>query len=265
MDELLLEAKDGPLLILTLNDADRGNPLSAALADRLHRALVDAAADDDVRAVILTGAGRHFSSGADLEALKRLGSDGSDAQNRIDSERLERLFAELLGHPKLTLAAVHGAAVAGGCGLATACDLVVAERGARFGYPEVKIGFIAALVSTFLTRRVAGHVARRLLIDPEILNGERAVEVGLADELAEDGAALDRTRELALRVLRGASPSALAETKALLNETVGLGWREALSVAAAANTRQRRHADCRRGIQTFLESKSTPDWLDEQD
>ena len=263
MSELLLETRDGPLLILTLDDADRGNPLSAPLVVALQKSLADAAADDGVRAVILTGAGKHFSSGADLEALQRLVSEGSDAENRLDSEHLEGLFAELLGHPKLTVAAVHGAAMAGGCGLATTCDVVVAERGARFAYPEVKIGFIAALVSTFLTRRVAGHVARRLLIDPEILSGEKAVAIGLADELVEDGTALDRAQELALGVLRKASPAALTHTKALLNDTVGLGWREALSVASAANVRQRRHADCRRGVQTFLKNKTTPDWLDD--
>ncbi len=265
MNNLLLENRDGPLQILTLNDPDRANPLSGQLVEGLNTALAASARDDGVRAVILTGAGRHFSAGADLEALQRLGSEGSDAENRIDLERLERLFAELLGHPKLTVAAVHGAAVAGGCGLATACDVVVAERGARFAYTEVKIGFVAAIVSTFLTRRVAGHVARRLLLDPELLSGERALELGLADELVDNDAALDRARELALGVVRKSSPEALAQTKALLNETVGLGWREALSVASAVNVRQRRHADCRRGVLTFLETKSTPDWLDEQD
>lgn len=253
------------MLILTLDDAERGNPLSAPLVDGLHGALAAAAADDGVRGVILSGAGRHFSSGADLEALQRMASEASDEENRVDAGRLERLFTELLGHPKLTVAAVHGAAVAGGCGLATACDFVVAERGARFAYPEVKIGFIAALVSTFLTRRVAGHVARRLLLDPEMLTAERAVELGLADLLVDDGEALDRSRDLALGVLRKASPEALAQTKALLNETVGLGWREALSAASAANVRQRRHADCRRGVRTFLETKTSPDWLGNED
>ena len=168
---------------------------------------------------------------------------------------------DLVGRPKLTIAAVHGAAVAGGCGLATACDLVVAEKGARFAYTEVRIGFLAAMVLTFLTRRVAGHVARRLLLDPELIEGQRAVSIGLADELVEDGTSVAAAVELARSVCAKASPSALAATKALLNETVGLGWREALAVAAEANVHQRGEADCRRGVRTFLDSKTTPDWL----
>jgi len=251
--QILLEQTDGPLLILTLNDPRRANPLSPAMAVALHAALERAAASETIRAVILTGAGKHFSAGADLAALEAVARGGDTEANLEDSRRLERLFAVLLGHPKLTVAAVHGAAIAGGCGLATACDLVVAEPSARFAYTEVRIGFIPALVSTFLTRRLPGHLARRLLLDPEPMDGRRALEIGLADELADDGHALEKK----------ASPAALAATKALLNETVGLGWRQALERAAAANARQRLHPECRRGVRTFLETKSTPDWLDD--
>jgi len=260
---LLLEERDGPLVVLTLNDPERANPLSPRLVDALTAALERTAAEPGVRAVILTGAGRHFSAGADLEALEAVASGGDPEANRADSRRFRRLFEELLGHPRLTVAAVGGAAIAGGCGLATACDLVVAEPGSRFAYTEVKIGFVAALVSTFLTRRVAGHVARRMLLDPVPIDGRRAVELGLADELADEGGALGRARELALDVCRKAAPSAIATTKALLNDTVGREWRRALEVAAEANVEQRAEPDCRRGVRTFLDTKSTPDWLDE--
>ncbi|HHQ48580.1 MAG TPA: enoyl-CoA hydratase/isomerase family protein [Acidobacteria bacterium] len=262
---LLLRHREGPLLILTLNDPRRANPLSPAMAVALTAALDDAAMDDAVRAIVLTGAGKHFSAGADLAALEEVAEGGDPDANLEDSRRLERLFATLLGHPKLTVAAVSGAAIAGGCGLATACDLVIAEPASRFAYTEVKIGFIPALVSTFLTRRVPGHLARRLLLDPRPLDGKRAVEIGLADELAGEGAALDRARELALEICRAGSPAALAATKALLNDTVGMGWREALSRAAEANARQRLHPECRRGVRAFLETKSTPDWLEPAD
>jgi len=263
MSDLLIENRDGQILVLTLNDPERANPLSGPLVDALYRSLGEAAKQDGVRAVVITGAGRHFSAGADLDVLKKLAAGGTEAENRADSERLERLFAELLGHPKLTVAAVHGAAMAGGCGLATACDFVVAERGARFSYPEVKIGFVAALVSTFLTRRVPGYVARRMLLDPEIIDGREAVELGLADRLVDDDRSLEAARELALKVCAKASPAAVAATKKLLNDTIGLGWREALLVASAANAAQRRHPDCRRGVSSFLDTKSTPDWLDD--
>ena len=265
MSEILLERHDGPVLILTLNDPERANPLSARLADRLYRALADAADDATVRAIVLTGAGRHFSAGADLAALERLAEGGTEADNREDSERLERLYAELLDHPKLTVAAVHGAAIGGGCGLATACDLVIAERGARFGYTELTIGFIPALVSTFLTRRVTGGVARRLLLDPGLVDGARAVDLGLADELVDDGTAVEAAVERARSIAHRSSAAALAATKKLLNVTVGMGWRDALMAASRANVQQRRHPDCRHGVRTFLATKSTPDWLAEAD
>lgn len=163
------------------------------------------------------------------------------------------------------MAAVHGAAIGGGCGLATACDLVIAERSARFGYTEITIGFIPALVSTFLTRRVAGSVARRLLLDPGLVDGARAVELGLADELVDDGTAVATAVERAGSIARRSSAAALAATKRLLNLSVGMGWRDALMAASRANVQQRRHPDCRHGVRTFLQTKSTPDWLAEAD
>ncbi len=249
--------------VLTLNDPDRANPLSSELVLALTDALRSAADSPEVRAVVLAGAGRHFSAGADLTALQRLAT-GSDPDGlRSDSEELRELFELLLGHPKLTIAAVHGAAIGGGCGLATACDLVVAEPRSVFAYTEVTIGYVPALVLTFLTRRVPGHVARRLLLDPERIAGERAVALGLADELAEEGTALERARELGRGIARKCSPAAIAATKRLLNETVGMSWREALARAAEVNASHRLHPECIRGVTTFLEEKRTPDWLDD--
>ena len=262
MEKPVIAKRDGPVLVLTLNDPERANPLSTAMVAGLSEALERAASDADVRAIVLTGAGRHFSAGADLEALERIAETGDEKANRSDTQQLRHLFELLLGHPKLTVAAVHGAAVAGGCGLATACDLVVTEPGARFAYTEVKIGFLAAMVLTFLTRRVAGHVARRMLLDPEMIDGPRAVELGLADELAAEGESVSTAVALARSVCAKASPSALAATKALLNETVGLGWHEAMATAVEANVRQRMHPECRRGVRAFLETRRTPDWLD---
>ncbi len=262
MDAPILEQCHGPIVTLTLNDPDRANPLSATLADALVEALGRAADDRAVRALVLTGAGRHFSAGADLAALEGIAAGADEAANLEDSRRLERLFAAVLDHPKLTVAAVHGAAVAGGCGLATACDLVVADRTARFAYTEVKIGFIPALVSTFLTRRVSGRAARRLLLDPEMIDADRAAALGLVDEVVEGDTALEQARRLALAICRKASPAAIAATKRFLNDTVGLGWREALDRAAEANAAQRSHPECRLGVRAFLDHKRTPDWLE---
>ena len=263
MKDPVLIDDQGPVRLLTLNDPDRANPLSSTLVRSLTGALRSAAEEPGVRAVILSGAGRHLSAGADLQALQQVVT-GSDPEGlREDSESLRGLFEILLGHPKLTIAAVHGAAIGGGCGLATACDLVVAEPGSRFAYSEVTIGYVPALVLTFLTRRLPGHIARRLLLDPERIGGERAVELGLADELVDEGKALDRARELGIRIARKCSPAAIAATKQLLNETAGMDWREALSHAAEVNASHRLHPECVRGVKTFLEEKKTPDWLEE--
>ena len=251
----------GSLRVFTLNDPDRANPLSADLVRALSESLRSAADDPGVRAVILAGAGRHFSAGADLASLQQI-AEGSDPEVlRRDSEELRELFELLLGHPKITIAAVHGAAIGGGCGLATACDVVVAEPRARFAYTEVTIGYVPALVLTFLTRRVPGHVARRMLLDPERIDGAGAVKLGLADELVDEGHALQRARELALAMARKCSPAAIAATKQLLNETSGMDWREALAHAADVNASHRMHPECIRGVKTFLEQKRTPDWL----
>jgi methylglutaconyl-CoA hydratase len=262
MSDLVQSRQGDGVLFVTLNDPERSNPLSPELVEAMCSALQEAVEDDGVRAVILSGAGRNFSAGADLATLEQLAGAGDEAANRADSERFARLFAELLGHPKLTVAAVHGAAVAGGCGLATACDFVIAEQGSRFAYTEVKIGFVPALVSTFLTRRVPGYVARRLLLDPEMIEAERAAELGLVDEVVEEGRALTAATEFATAILQKASPAALTATKELLNRTVGMDWREALALAAAVNAEQRVHPECRRGVRSFLENKTTPDWLE---
>jgi len=262
MDTPVLTDDKGPVRQLTLDDPDRANPLSSELVAALTEALRAAATASGIRAVVIAGAGRHFSAGADLSALQQVATGSRPQGLRQESERLRELFETLLGHPKLTVAAVHGAAIGGGCGLATACDLVVAEPGSVFAYTEVTIGYVPALVLTFLTRRVPGHIARRLLLDPERISGERAVELGLADELAGDGAAVDRAVELAASIARKASPAAIAATKTLLNETAGMDWRAALAHAAEVNASHRLHPECVRGVRHFLDHKSTPDWLE---
>lgn len=263
MDTPVLVDDHGPVRLLTLNDPDRANPLSSELVSALTETLRSAADSPEVRAVVIAGAGRHFSAGADLSALQQVAT-GSDPDGlRKDSESLRDLFETLLAHPKLSIAAVHGAAIGGGCGLATACDVVVAEPKSLFAYTEVTIGYVPALVLTFLTRRVPGHIARRLLLDPERIDGARALELGLADELVEKGEALTRACELAESIAKKSSPAAIAATKRLLNETAGMDWREALAHAAEVNASHRLHPECVRGVKTFLEEKRTPDWLEE--
>lgn len=261
--DILLQHREGPFLILSLNDPARANPLSPELAEELTRVLEESALDESLRAIIIEGRGKHFSAGADLRALESIARGGDETANIEDSHRLERLFAVLLDHSKLMIAAISGAAIAGGCGLASACDFVIAEENARFSYTEVRIGFIPALVSTFLARRVGQRNLRRILLNPEILSAQEASDIGLVDEVVVEGSALDRARELALEISHKASPAAFAATKRLLNDSIGLEWREALNRAAEANVEQRSHPECLHGVSYFLEHKSTPDWLEE--
>lgn len=259
MSAPLREERDGDLLWVTLADPKRANALSPALAEALTGVYSRPLREQGVRAVVLRGEGRHFSAGADLEHLARL-ADAGEAENRADSRRLMRLFQSVLRQEALTVALVQGSCVAGGCGLATAHDFVIAAADARFMYSEVRIGFVAALVATFLPLRVKGSDLRELLLDPEFVDAGRAREIGLvnrvvpADELESAG------RELAGGILTRASSESIARTKRLLLDVVGLRVEDALAHAAEVNATARATDDCRRGIATFLAEKRTPDW-----
>lgn len=259
--ELLEIHREDDLLFATLSDPDRANALSPTLIAELTGLYRRDLRADGVRAVILCGAGRHFSAGADLEHLAGLAEAGPE-DNLADSRRLRDLFAAILRQPALTVAAVHGACVAGGCGVATAHDFVVASEDAKFLYSEVKIGFVAALVATFLPLRLRGRDVREVLLDPRFIDAPRALEIGLVNELASGGAEDVRkaARALAIGILGRASSESIARTKTLLLDLVGRPLDDALDHAARVNADTRATADCRRGIATFLATKKTPDW-----
>ena len=212
-----------------------------------------------MRALLLSGAGRNFSAGADLEHLRSLRDAGYE-ENLADSRRLRDLFAAVLGQDALTVALVHGACVAGGCGLATAHDFVVAAEDARFMYSEVRIGFVAALVATFLPLRVRGSDLRELLLNPEFVDAERAVAIGLANRVAPADRLAAAGEELAVEILTKASSQSIAATKRLLLAALGRPLEEAMERAAQTNAAARSTADCRRGIDSFLATKKPPLW-----
>lgn len=212
-----------------------------------------------MRAVLLIAAGKHFSAGADLDHLASLRNAGQEA-NLADSRAIKGLFEAVLRQPALTVAAVQGACVAGGCGLATAHDFVVAEDDARFMYSEVRIGFVAALVATFLPLRLKGADVREVLLNPEFVGASRALELGLTNRVVETGRGREEAKALAEQVLERASSESIARTKSLLLEVVGCPLDEALEIAAEANARSRDTEDCRHGIATFLETKAPPRW-----
>jgi methylglutaconyl-CoA hydratase len=255
---LLVERRDD-LLWLTLNDPARANALSPALTAALTEVYSRDLRAEGVRAAILTGAGRHFCGGADLDHLRRL-RDASPQENLVDSRRLRDLFAAILRQEALTIALVQGSCVAGGCGIATAHDFVVASEDARFLYSEARIGFVAALVATFLPLRLRGRDAREALLNPEFLDAAKALEIGLVNRVVSTATLADAGAALAAEILARSSSESIARTKRLLLGILGRPLDEALDLAARANAEARGTADCRRGIDTFLESKKSPVW-----
>lgn len=251
--------RDDDLLFVELGQPDKANALSPAMIDEIVEVYARDHLGEGVRALILSGAGKHFSAGADLAHLRALRDAGAE-ENRRDSEKLRLLFETVLRQPALTVARVHGACVAGGCGLATAHDFVVAAEDARFLYSEVRIGFVAALVATFLPLRLRGADVREVLLNPQFMDAPRALEIGLVNRVVPaaelDGAA----RGLAEEVLANGSSSSIAATKALLLELVGKDLDAALHHAAEVNAAARASDDCKRGIAHVLEHKQAPRW-----
>ena len=251
--------REDDLLWLKLDEPERANALSLPLLERLTELYQRDLLAEGVRAVLLCGEGKNFSAGADLDHLNALRNAGPDEHVR-DSERLRALFAAVLKQEALTIALVQGACVAGGCGLATAHDFVVAADDARFMYSEVRIGFVAALVATFLPLRLRGRDIRELLLNPEFVPAARALEIGLVDRLVAEDRLLDAGERLAVEILERASSSSIALTKRLLLEALGRPVDEALALAARINADARSTDDCKRGIAAFLDEKSPPRW-----
>jgi len=247
---VLLERRQGGVLHLVLNRPEKRNALDAELVSALKEALRAADGEEEVRVVALSGAGSDFCSGADLGAL-RVVSEGSTIDNLRDSDALAELFLLPRQMRKPVVALVRGRALAGGCGLATACDLIVAEEGARFGYPEVKIGFVAAMVMAILRRSVSEKRAFQLLVEGEEIDATEAERIGLVNRVwpaegfeAEAGAFLER--------LAGRSASAVELSKRLLYRTDGMTFEAALRAGADLNVIARATEDVQRGIARFL-------------
>ena len=257
--EVLTVRREGDLLWATLADPERANALSPALVEALTELYRRPLLDEGVRALVLGAEGRHFSAGADLAHLATLQGATLD-DNRADSRRLRDLFHAVLAQRALTVALVQGACIAGGCGLATAHDFVVASDDARFMYSEVKIGFVAALVATFLPLRVRGSDLRELLLFPRLLDSREALHLGLANRVVPRTDLEQAGLALVHDVLGGASSQSIARTKALLLELLGRPIEEALDLAAEQNAQARLTEDCQRGIAHFLAAKQPPSW-----
>jgi methylglutaconyl-CoA hydratase len=241
---------------LTLNRPDKRNAISYELIGDLIRAL-DEVKNSSARVLILTGAGKAFSSGLDLDNLKAL-IGRTPEQNLEDSRIMVSLFRALYEFPKPTIAAVNGAAIAGGTGLALLCDFTLAVPEAKFGYTEVRIGFVPAIVSTFLLRQVGEKIARDLLLTGRIFGAEEALRIGLLSEIVPPEKLMDRARALAAQLMES-SPLSLAYTKRLLTDHARAELDAQIEAAIRENAGIRSTADFREGIASFLE-KRKPEW-----
>lgn len=250
---MILSTDHQNIRLLTLADPQRRNPLSPALVQELLAALESAAQDPAIRAVVLTGAGPAFSAGADLEFLKNVTTAGAEA-NYAHSLELMRLFHRVYTFPKPTIAAINGPAVAGGAGLATACDLAIMSEQAQLGYTEVKIGFVAALVGVILVRNVGEKHAKELLLSGKLIPAQEAYRLGLVNRVVPPEQVLDEALALAQEVSANA-PTSLKLTKELLHALPGMGLEDGFRLAAIANAWVRETGDLAEGIAAFFEKR----------
>jgi methylglutaconyl-CoA hydratase len=255
MKTLLVSEADG-ILRITLNRPERRNAMTPEMQEELISAMQEAAVND-CRVVVFAGAGEGFCAGLDLSALQRM-NDKTAVEHTADAERVALLFRTLYELPKPTIALVHGAAIAGGTGLATICDFTLAAPGAKFGYTEVRIGFVPAVVSAFLTLQIGEKQARDLLLTGRLFTAEEALRLGLVGEVIEMERLEPRMLEI-VSALNANSPEALAATKRLL-AAQNKDWLDAaVAKALAANAEARGTHDFREGIAAFLE-KRKPVW-----
>ncbi|WP_412067236.1 enoyl-CoA hydratase/isomerase family protein [Rubrivirga sp. IMCC43871] len=255
---MLTSSLDGPVLTLTLDRPEVRNALSAELVAALTDALAEAGRDAAVRVVVLTGTGRAFSAGADLSALQALASASAEV-NLADSELLARLFETIYTLPKPVVAKVQGHAIAGGCGLAAVCDVSLVADGVKLGFTETRIGFVPAIVSVFVVRKLGEAAARDLLLRGHLIDAGEAERIGLVTRAVAPDDLDDATDALCRELATETSASAVALTKRLLADVPSMGLSEGLSYATRLNALARATDDCRAGVAAFL-GKTDPPW-----
>lgn len=244
------------LSTITLNRPEKRNAISIQMIAELQAAL-DEIEKTHTRVVILTGVGKSFCAGIDLEYLQAIGQQ-SAAENQEDSKRIAKMFRKIWSYSRPLIAAVNGHALAGGCGIATLSDFTLAVPEAKFGYTEVKIGFLPAIVSVFLTRQIGEKRARDLLLTGRLIEAAEAREMGLVNEIVPAEKLMERAHELAETVL-AASPSSITRAKHLLVSAAAAGVDHDLERAVLESARVRCTPDFKEGLAAFLE-KRKPVW-----
>lgn len=249
MTEILTE-KENSILTVTLNRPEKRNALNDSLINSLKTELKNADTDETLRAVVIKGAGKDFCSGADLSALQKI-AESDVLENLWDAENLMELFVLIRKIKIPVIAAVKGRALAGGCGLATACDIVLASHSARFGYPEVKIGFVPAMVMAILRRNLSEKKSFELITQGFDFSAEEALQMNLINRIFEDEN-FDEEVKNYISVYEKTSRSAVVLSKKLLYQMDGMNFYSALEIGAEVNAIARLTEDCQNGIAKFL-------------
>ena len=238
---------------LTLNRPDKRNALDDEIVREFKIALKAAATDETVRVVLVSGAGKDFCSGADLASLQRISEAGVE-ESMASAAVMGELFVEMRRHPRPIIAAVRGRALAGGCGLATACDIILAAESSQFGYPEVNIGFIPAMVMAILRRNVSEKRAFELVTLGAEISADEGERIGLVNKLFSDEV-FDSEVESYARRFEKVSRSAVSLSKSLLYQIDGLSFVDALETGQDVNVAARMTDDCQEGIARFLKKE----------
>ena len=246
----VLYSNEGSVGRITLNRPEKRNALNDELIEALKNSIVTATNAESTRVILISGAGKDFCSGADLSALRNI-SQASVAENQADARSLMELFLLIRQTPVPIVAAVRGKALAGGCGLASACDIVLASANAQFGYPEVKLGFVPAMVMAILRRNVSEKRAFELITRGEQISAEEAKEFGLVNQVFADED-FESAVTAYVNGFEKTSKSAVALTKTLLYQMDGMSFGDALQTGVDVNVIARMTEDCQEGIARFL-------------
>jgi methylglutaconyl-CoA hydratase len=243
---------------IILNRAEKRNALHPKMVSELLEALHQIEKNENAKVVIIKANGEAFCAGADLSYLQQLQKNTFD-ENLEDSQHLKKLFKTIYDFPKVVIAQVEGAALAGGCGLANVCDFCFATPESKFGFTEVKIGFIPALVSVFLVLKIGEAKAKNLLLSGNIISANEAAECGLITKIVEKESIADFVKDKCNQLILQASGQSLALTKNLISATQHLSIDDALELAANQNAIARATDDCKKGISSFL-NKEKINW-----
>ena len=251
MKFILLEKKDR-LGIIKLNRAEKRNALNGQVVEELKQAFTSFENDDEVKVIILRASGTVFSAGADLHYLQEL-QQFSYAENLQDSNNLKDLYLQIYNLKKVVIAEIQGHAIAGGCGLMTVCDYAFSVPEAKFGYTEVKIGFIPAIVMVFLLRKLSEGHAKALLLGGHLISANYAYKTGLINEIISPDELTNFTESFAKKLVESNSESSMSLTKKLISNVQGMTLEDALKLATETNATVRESEDCKKGIKAFLQ------------